>query len=155
VSLGSTAADVGVISTVVLCRSLRNTGLQRDYGVRKTMRRRKDRVQLRQLCRRYTRLGCEPFHSPHPEFQAFSDDVAKTLELLSAKLRGERVAEREFPDLREAYLRLTQAGDPQQERYVLANVEADRMVNSLNTLREQVFTWRRSLRAEPVAAAND
>jgi uncharacterized membrane protein YccC len=85
---------------------------------------------------------------PRPEFQAFSNDVANTLVLLSAKLRGQRVAEREFPDLREAHLRLIQAGDPQRERYVFANVEADRMANSLNTLREQVFAWRRSFRGE-------
>jgi uncharacterized membrane protein YccC len=83
-----------------------------------------------------------------PEFRVFAEGVAKTLELLSAKLGGQRVAEREFPDLREAYLRLTQAGDDQHERYLLANVEADRMANSLNTLREQIFAWKRGRGAE-------
>jgi len=32
-----------------------------------------------------------------------------------------------------------QSGDQKIERYVLVNVEADRIVNSLNTLREQVM----------------
>jgi len=72
--------------------------------------------------------------------------VDKTLELLSAKVRGEKVAERDFPDLRKNYLQLTSSGDPQLERYALTNVEADRMTNSINTLREQVFAWKRFAR---------
>ena len=51
--------------------------------------------------------------APRPEFQTFANAVEKTLELLAAKLRGKRIAEREFPDLRAAYTNLTQAGDPQ------------------------------------------
>jgi uncharacterized membrane protein YccC len=86
--------------------------------------------------------------SPRLEFGAFAEAVERTLELLSAKLRGERVAEREFPDLREAYLRFTQTTDPQLERYAFVSVEADRMTNSLNTLREQVFAWQRGLTAQ-------
>jgi hypothetical protein len=35
------------------------------------------------------------------------------------------------------------AGDPQNARYALVNVEADRMTNSLNTLHEQVMAWAR------------
>jgi uncharacterized membrane protein YccC len=85
---------------------------------------------------------------PQLEFGAFADAVERTLELLSAKLRGERVTEREFPDLREAYLRFTQTTDPQLERYAFVNVEADRMTNSLNTLREQIFAWKRGLAAQ-------
>ena len=69
-----------------------------------------------------------------------------TLKLLAAKTRGEKVAERDFPDLRENYLRLASSGDPRLERYALTNVEADRMTNSLNTLREQVFRWKRRSR---------
>jgi hypothetical protein len=45
----------------------------------------------------------------------------------------------EFPDLREDHHVLLQSGDPKIERYALVNVEADRIVNSLNTLREQVM----------------
>ena len=81
-----------------------------------------------------------------PEFRKFAEAVDKTLELLSAKVRGEKVAERDFPDLRKNYLQLTSSGDPQLERYALTNVEADRMTNSINTLREQVFAWKRFAR---------
>jgi uncharacterized membrane protein YccC len=77
-----------------------------------------------------------------PEFRKFADAVDTTLKLLAAKIRGEKVAERDFPDLRESYLRLASSGDPQLERYALTNVEADRMTNSLNTLHEQVFAWK-------------
>jgi hypothetical protein len=81
-----------------------------------------------------------------PEFRNFAAAADKTLELLSARIRGEKVAERDFPDLRESYLRLASSGDPKLERYALTNVEADRMTNSLNTLREQVFLWKRFAR---------
>ncbi len=67
----------------------------------------------------------------------------KTLELISAKLRGQRIAEREFPDLRAAHLQLMQSGDMQLDRYGFVKVEPDRMVNSLNTLREQTTNWTR------------
>jgi len=45
----------------------------------------------------------------------------------------------EFPDLREDHRVLVQSGDQKIERYALVNVETDRIVNSLNTLREQVI----------------
>lgn len=80
---------------------------------------------------------------PRPGFRRFAEAVDRTLELLSARVRGERVAERDFPDLREAYLRLSESGDPALERYALVNVESDRMTNSLNTLREQVSDRQR------------
>jgi uncharacterized membrane protein YccC len=84
-----------------------------------------------------------PVQAPaRPEFRNFAEAADLTLELLSAKIRGEKVAERDFPDLRESYLRLASSGDPKLERYALTNVEADRMTNSLNTLREQVFAWK-------------
>ncbi|HVH50079.1 MAG TPA: hypothetical protein VM781_00310, partial [Candidatus Bathyarchaeia archaeon] len=87
----------------------------------------------------------DPSQGPPPEFEAFATAVEKTLQLLSAKLHGQRVAEREFPDLRQAYLRLVQAGDPQLDRYGFVKAEADRMANSLNTLREQISEWARGL----------
>jgi len=83
---------------------------------------------------------------PRPEFRKFAEAVDTTLKLLAAKIRGEKAAERDFPDLRESYLQLASSGDPQLERYALTNVEADRMTNSLNTLREQVFAWKRLAR---------
>ncbi|GAC1676387.1 MAG: FUSC family protein [Candidatus Acidiferrum sp.] len=78
-------------------------------------------------------------------FLAFADDVEKTLGLLSGTLRGTRAVEKKFPNLREAYHKLLQTGDPETERYALTNVEADRMTNSLNTLREQIVE---AIRAE-------
>lgn len=71
-------------------------------------------------------------------FLVFAKDVEKTLALLSQTLRGMRTAEKQFPNLREDHHKLLQAGDPHTERYALTNVEADRMTNSLNTLREQI-----------------
>ncbi len=76
---------------------------------------------------------------PRPAFHTFAADLEKTLELLVAALRGTRVSAREFPDLREDHNVLVQSGDPRTERYALVNVEADRITNSLNTLREQVL----------------
>ena len=72
-------------------------------------------------------------------FRTFAADVEKTLELLAAALRGTRVQLKEFPDLREDHNVLVASGDQKIERYALVNVEADRIVNSLNTLREQVM----------------
>lgn len=71
---------------------------------------------------------------PRPEFGVFAADVEKTLDLLGKILRGTSVRTREFPDLREDYQRLVQAGEGKEEQYALVNVEADRITNSLNTL---------------------
>jgi uncharacterized membrane protein YccC len=76
---------------------------------------------------------------PREAFHTFAMHVEKTLDLLSAALRGKRVQLKEFPDLREDHHVLLQSGDQKIERYALVNVEADRIVNSLNTLREQVL----------------
>jgi len=84
------------------------------------------------------------FESPRPQFRAFANAVEKTLQLLSARVAGQHVGERDFPELRAAYTRLVEAGDPTVARYAFVNVEADRMVNSLNTLREQVMAWQRA-----------
>jgi hypothetical protein len=59
-------------------------------------------------------------------------------------LRGARVQVKEFPDLREDHHVLIRSGDQKIERYLLVNVEADRIVNSLNTLHEQVMEWARA-----------
>ena len=81
---------------------------------------------------------------PRPEFRQFREDVEKTLALLAKALRNGRSAEKAFPDLREDHNRLVAAGGPGKSRYALVNVEADRMTNSLNTLREQVVDWSRA-----------
>jgi uncharacterized membrane protein YccC len=78
-----------------------------------------------------------------PPFKQFADDLDATLSLLVAALRGTRPADNAFPNLREDHNRLVAVGDPQTERYALVNVEADRMTNSLNTLREQILDWSR------------
>jgi uncharacterized membrane protein YccC len=84
-----------------------------------------------------------PVAVPEPQFRMFCDAVIRALELLSAAVRGRRVAERQFPDLRAEYLRLTRASDAQRDRNGSIYTEADRMTNSLNTLREQILSWRR------------
>jgi hypothetical protein len=85
---------------------------------------------------------------PQPQFKEFAEAAEKTLELLSAMFRGKRVAEREFPDLREIYSRVTHSSGAEDGRYAFVTTEADRMVNSLNTLREQVFAGKRGVRGE-------
>ncbi len=60
-------------------------------------------------------------------------------------LRGTRPPDNAFPNLREDHNRLVAIGDPHTERYALVNVEADRMTNSLNTLREQILGWSRGI----------
>jgi uncharacterized membrane protein YccC len=77
------------------------------------------------------------------EFRVFADDVNKTLEGLVAQLRGLHAPGQKWPDLREDHRRLTQNPLSSGEQYALVNVEADRMTNSLNTLREQIELWRR------------
>jgi uncharacterized membrane protein YccC len=84
--------------------------------------------------------------APRTAFHPFAAHVEKTLDLLSAALRGKRVQMKEFPDLREDYHVLVRSGDQKIERYALVNVEADRIVNSLNTLSEQVLDCVRSRR---------
>ncbi|HMD08299.1 MAG TPA: hypothetical protein VKH63_12240 [Candidatus Acidoferrum sp.] len=85
-----------------------------------------------------------PPSRPMAEFGVFAEDVEKTLELLAKMLGGEKVRTKDFPALREDHQRLLQAGDSRTEQYVLVNVEADRITNSLNTLREQVTEWVRA-----------
>jgi uncharacterized membrane protein YccC len=77
------------------------------------------------------------------EFRVFASDVHQTLEFLAAELRGSHPPTQKWPDLREDHRRLTQNPLSSGERYALVNVEADRMTNSLNTLREQIERWRR------------
>jgi uncharacterized membrane protein YccC len=85
-----------------------------------------------------------PSVAARPAFAVFAAEVEKTLSLLAATLRGRRTADKDFPDLREIHNRLVESGDPRMQRYALTNVEADRMTNSLNTLREQILELQRS-----------
>jgi uncharacterized membrane protein YccC len=89
-------------------------------------------------------------------FRPFSDHVEFTLYYLAATLRGTPIAATDFPDLREDHNILVQSGDPQVDRYALVNVEADRIVNSLNTIVEEVFVaaWA-SVGQNPVTRHSD
>jgi uncharacterized membrane protein YccC len=92
------------------------------------------------------------------EFRIFATDVKTTLAGLAAELRRTRPAGHKWPDLREDHRRLIQNPLGIYEQYALVNVEADRMTNSLNTLREQVERWSKrraeSREGEPVAGRN-
>ena len=90
---------------------------------------------------------------PRNEFRTFAADVETTLSLLEEILAGGKVPEKKFPDLREDHTRLVAAGDPEKERYALINVEADRMTNSLNTMREEIVAWTRLTRGHSVAGS--
>jgi hypothetical protein len=83
-----------------------------------------------------------------PESRAYTRDVLQALDDLAAQLRFSRVSGPKRPDLRGSYQRLTKAAAPSEE-HALMLVEADRMTNSLNTLREQVSAWRRVTSARP------
>jgi uncharacterized membrane protein YccC len=73
-----------------------------------------------------------------PAFQDFVRKISLTLASLAALARGAHPKSLQFPDLREAHYRLVHSGEPAAARHTLISVEADKMVNSLNTLREQV-----------------
>lgn len=98
-------------------------------------------------------LPLTPAIPARAEFRKFAADVEITLELLEKMLGGEKVPEKRFPNLREDHNRLVAAGDPEKQRYALVNIEADRMTNSLNTLREEIVAWVRVARGEGVKEA--
>jgi uncharacterized membrane protein YccC len=85
------------------------------------------------------------------EFRVFANDVEAILAGLSAELRHSRPAGHKWPDLREDHRRLIQNPLGVIEQYALVNVEADRMTNSLNTLREQVELWTKRKFGPPQA----
>ena len=77
---------------------------------------------------------------PRDAFRKFSNDADLTLYYLAAALRGPaETTGDQFPDLREDYHALIESADSQVERHALVNTEADRIVNSLNTLREEIL----------------
>lgn len=81
-------------------------------------------------------------HAPaRPAFRRFSDDVDLTFYYLTAALRRASKIKNKLPDLREDHRRLLESGDPLRERYVLVNIETDRVTNSLNTLSELIMRW--------------
>ncbi len=76
-----------------------------------------------------------------PEFRAFAADIDRTFTELASALRGGRGTARKWPDLREDHRKMLMNTTDPAEVHALVNVEADRMTNSLNTLREQVEKW--------------
>ena len=73
---------------------------------------------------------------PSPAFRTFAEHVELTMASLAAALRGSPLDRSALPDLREDHRALLFNG-----QYALANVEADRIVNALNTLTEDVSRW--------------
>ncbi len=69
-------------------------------------------------------------------FTKFADDLEDSLRRLAESLRSGKPTS--LPDLREDHHGLIQNGD----RHALTNIEADRIVNSVNTLSEQVRQWQ-------------
>ncbi len=76
-----------------------------------------------------------------PPFQDFARAVTGALESLAAMLRGRPAPAVSFPDLRAAHYQLVNSGNPLAAAHTLVSLETDKMVNSLNTLREQISTF--------------
>jgi uncharacterized membrane protein YccC len=72
----------------------------------------------------------------------FASDVREILDALVSILRKEKPASRRWPDLREDYRLFVGAADSSFARDSLPAIEADRIVNSLNTFKEQILAWR-------------
>jgi uncharacterized membrane protein YccC len=72
-------------------------------------------------------------------FQDFVRKVILAHESLAAVLRGGDPKSITFPDLRHAHYQLVHSGEPMAARHSLISVETDKMVNSLNTMREQIL----------------
>ncbi len=76
-----------------------------------------------------------------PAFRTLADHIELTLYYLAAALRGSPLTRGDLPNLREDHHALVGSGQSLTERYALANVETDRITNSLNTLSEEVLRW--------------
>lgn len=74
-----------------------------------------------------------------PGFRQFANDVERTLYYLAAALRGFALGVADLPDLREDHHALVHSSSAVTERYMLVNVETDRITNSVNTLSEGVL----------------
>jgi uncharacterized membrane protein YccC len=80
---------------------------------------------------------------PRPVVLEFARQVDPTLTALAGALRGDGLPQR-LPDLRAAHNAILKSPESLNERYALINTETDRIVTSLNTLREQIEKWTRS-----------
>ena len=86
--------------------------------------------------------------TPRPEFRTLANHVELTLYLLASALRGSPLSPETLPNLREDHCALLHAAVSPHEVYSLVNVETDRIVNSLNTLRDQALPWLGNARAK-------
>jgi uncharacterized membrane protein YccC len=84
-------------------------------------------------------LSASPAAAPRPAFHEFAEDVELTLKSLASGLRGSPVNAAALPDLREDHDLLLRADETGAALHTLVNVETDRVVNSLNTLTEDVL----------------
>lgn len=75
-----------------------------------------------------------------PAFRVFANAVDFTIYYLAAALRGSPLQAAQLPDLRETHHSLLATGTPGVERYELVNVETDRIVNSLNTVADEILS---------------
>ena len=77
-----------------------------------------------------------------PELQRFVADVQTTLLGLEHVLQGQKTSSAEMPGLRNDFRVLLKADDQYFHSKAMEAVEGDTIVNSLNTLRDQVLRWR-------------
>ena len=77
-----------------------------------------------------------------PEAQLFVADVQITLLGLEGVLHGQEAGRTEMPDLRNDFRLLLNASDPYFRLHSLEAAEGDTIVNSLNTLGEQILRGR-------------
>lgn len=86
--------------------------------------------------------------SPAPpasqNLERFITDVEATLSGLERVLHGQAMTPIEMPDLRADFRGLRAGGAEQAESSTMDAVPADAIVNSVNTLREQILQWQES-----------
>jgi len=63
-------------------------------------------------------------------------------------LHGQKTGPTDIPDLRNDFRLLLKANDPYFRSHSLEAVEGDTIVNSLNTLGEQILRWREQSHAQ-------
>jgi len=82
-----------------------------------------------------------------PELQRFVADVQTTLLGLERMLQGQKTDSTEMPDLRNDFRVLLTPDDQHFYPHTLAAIEGDTIVNSVNTLRDQIVRWQKQQQA--------
>jgi uncharacterized membrane protein YccC len=80
---------------------------------------------------------------PRPVVVEFLRQAEQTLSALADALRGNPLSP-DLPDLRAAHNNIVQSAHGPDQRYTLIDTETDRIVTSLNTLRELVVKWNQA-----------